>query len=124
MKQRYTPGPWSAEDSEFGDKTARQIVEDSEITGTGAAISIKCVLSGDGMFRTIADVGGIYRDSKRQLDEEEANSRLIAAAPDLLEAVKKVMTSCGPHDGWNGETREFLIACETAFAKATERIEG
>lgn len=47
-----------------------------------------------------------------------ANARLIAAAPDLLAACKKVMTTCGSPSDWNGETREFLLAIEAAIAKA------
>ncbi len=57
------------------------------------------------------------------MENEASDKSLIAAAPDLLEAIKKVMATCGPHDGWNGETREFLIACENALAKATGRVQ-
>jgi hypothetical protein len=52
-------------------------------------------------------------------DEGHANARLIAAAPDLLAACQRVMEVCGSPDNWNGETREFLLACEAAIAKAT-----
>jgi hypothetical protein len=43
---------------------------------------------------------------------------LIAAGPDMLAALKMVCHACGGHENWNGKTREFLVAAETAIAKA------
>lgn len=49
---------------------------------------------------TGVDTGGLYRyhaywDGIAENAEMEANARLIAAAPDLLEALKDTRTNCG-----------------------------
>lgn len=49
----------------------------------------------------------------------EANARLMAAAPDLLDACQAAMTCCGGPEYWNGETRLFLLLMQAAIAKAT-----
>lgn len=46
------------------------------------------------------------------------HAALIAAGPDMLAALEMVCCACGGHENWNGKTREFLIAAETAIAKA------
>jgi hypothetical protein len=47
-----------------------------------------------------------------------ANARLIAAAPELLEACEAAITATGGSSYWNGETEKFLKFCEAAVAKA------
>jgi len=51
----------------------------------------------------------------------EADTRLIAAAPDLLEALLMVKKTCGSAECWNGETRAFIQATDAAIAKARGR---
>lgn len=46
------------------------------------------------------------------------NRAVIAAAPDMLAALKMVTATCGPSAYWDGETRAFLEAAEAAIAKA------
>ena len=72
-KQGHTPGPWT-----YG------------VPSPGANFSI---------YATRMSIGrlGIASNSKRAA-EGEANARLIAAAPDLLEALRQVM---GWIDGWD-----------------------
>ena len=50
--------------------------------------------------------------------ETVANARLIAAAPDLLEACEAAVKATGGSQYWNGETHAFLLLCEAAIAKA------
>lgn len=52
-------------------------------------------------------------------DEQAANARLIAAAPDLLAACQSMLRTCGSSADWNGETHESLKLIEAAIAKAT-----
>ena len=62
---KHTPGPWwlGRDPSHFGSLTS--ITGGSDSTGG---------------IRSVAEVGGL------DIDEAEANARLIAAAPDMLEA--------------------------------------
>ncbi len=49
---------------------------------------------------------------------------IVALAEDrdaLLAACKLVMRTCGFPENWNGDTHEFLVACQAAIAKAEER---
>ena len=55
-------------------------------------------------------------DNTREEDEQNANARLIAAAPDLLEAVKAVKRD---RDEIGLITKETLDCIEKAIAKAT-----
>ena len=71
MSTHFTPGPWKRHDR-------------AELTIIGAGC---CV----------ATCGG-YSDNQRDPDElhgeQLANARLIAAAPDLLEALERLMVEC------------------------------
>lgn len=82
----HTPGPWRALDTDFNLDIRAAVA--GNLPGCG--LSLKCVL-GPGS-RSIAHVDAIY-DGKRQLDVEEANASLIAAAPDLLAALKSLAAS-------------------------------
>lgn len=48
----------------------------------------------------------------------EANARLIAAAPELLEACVAAIEATGGSHFWNGWTRRFLVLAENALRKA------
>ena len=65
---KHTPGPWwlGRDQSHFGSLTS--IIGGSDSTGG---------------IRSVAEVGG------PDIDEAEANARLIAAAPDLLTACRE-----------------------------------
>jgi len=43
---------------------------------------------------------------------------LADAAPQLLEACKSMLKTCGGSEYWNGETHESLLLIEAAVAKA------
>jgi hypothetical protein len=58
------------------------------------------------------------------LDEQAANARLIAAAPNLLATLKAFverytqLVNCGDCGNWDPETDAEVIAARTAIAKA------
>lgn len=62
----------------------------------------------------IAGVRGAFGDDYRA--EVEANARLIASAPELLEALESLMSCIGGE-----EETEACIKAEAAIAKATGR---
>jgi len=67
--------------------------------------------------KRICECGVIFEGNwKPRFEEQEANARLIAAAPDLLEACKKVFKyTCGRNDG---TSKRLRICVEQAIAKA------
>lgn len=93
-KTQHTPGPWTVSLLRMGeDDFVRGFSIDAEgrhraVTYNGTAQPSKvAVLDPSGPF---ADEPGFYTPS-----EMEANARLIAAAPDLLWALREVLDSFG-----------------------------
>ena len=92
----HTPGPWRVFDG-----------ADHFIIGIGE-------LNGDG----ITDCGfGIWRGKS---EEAQANARLIAAAPDLLAALRNFMEA----DGHSDFEESWWTAARAAIAKATGQGSG
>ena len=87
---KHTPGPWAMPDS-----------------GQGRISKVGVNGGWDGMIAT-ADCG----DYARSRSEGLANARLIAAAPDLLEALKDAVRDSESPGQWLDESR-------AAIAKAT-----
>lgn len=99
-KQMFTPGPWN-----------------QEKTGDGKRICI-----GLGLFDgpNGYDVAEVYCDdvTEETIQEAYANANLIAAAPDLYEALSDIVSSLVIHDlGPIYLTKEIIIA-RAALAKA------
>ena len=67
-EQKHTPGPWEIEP--FGDGKMAEIRVEGRLA---------CLL---------------HSFSKRPTIEDEANARLIAAAPELLEALQRLSAQC------------------------------
>ena len=68
-----------------------------------------------GAYRYAA-IGGFDRNDRAQLEEARANARLIAAAPELLEA----LTDCVEHMHWTQPQGEAALKkAKAAIAKAT-----
>ena len=93
---KHTPGPWTPF---FNDQAIGVSTKRSDIAW---------------VWNKNAGLG----DSLRSREEDEANARLIAAAPDLLEAAQKVLSHKRGEDDW----LILAVYCrelEAAIAKAT-----
>lgn len=74
MTTQHTPGPWIGAGPSFGDPLPRyttEIITEYEVD--------------DGEARSICELPLAHHD-----DENEANARLIASAPELLEALQVI----------------------------------
>jgi len=69
------------------------------------------VRTGDG-YRSLANVSSSFELPA------EANARLIAAAPELLEALE-AFKAIDAFDGWHPKYRDAIAKAEAAIAKAT-----
>lgn len=94
MGTKHTPGPW-----EVGP------VDDTVVTHVGA----------DGVRLVVAEIDGDYNQPETW-PIMEANARLIAAAPELLEALDRIQNWPRVFDGLRAEDVAFARA---AIAKAT-----
>ena len=83
MTQKHTPGPWVAK------------IRDTHIPNCVAAyIETRGEYRGDvAMLQSCENIGGITQDETR------ANAHLIAAAPDLLEALLEARAYVPEHHG-------------------------
>ena len=101
----HTPGPW-------------------EVTGRNrlyiSPISLQCQDNESGSSGS--DIGkGSQIYTKRTIKEAQANARLIASAPDLLEACQYVVNYHREHDSGEGELfgLDFVTTCINAIRRAT-----
>lgn len=76
MSTKHTPGPWNVSIAFAEDHPRIQIKSDNEILKVGPANGVAVCLAG-----------------YVQNEESQANAKLIAAAPELLEALKQIMQS-------------------------------
>lgn len=99
----YTPGPWIIEKHWLGE-------------GGGIAIDATDPLDGENF--EVCEVWGI--DSDRKHDERSrANALLIAAAPDLLEALRFLAESADDPEFWHDHGKERVReVARAAIAKA------
>ena len=98
---KHTPGPWIGAGPSFGDPLPRyttEIVTERE--------------DEDGAATSICELPFHHHD-----DENEANARLIAAAPELLEALKEIVDAADGA-GWEQLDPSFKKA-RAAIARAT-----
>jgi hypothetical protein len=97
---KHTPGPWKAEIDE-------QVPERGAVYVEGPQ---------GWLNQAVADCG--FND----VETDEANARLIAAAPELLEALQSLVASCEKHLAFrkptNPVTRDRMAAARAAIAKA------
>ena len=112
---QYTPGPWT--------------IDHQRIGPYGDPVALLCDVH-DPMTGTVIDwPRGNYSGTAMSIDdaENEANARLIAAAPDLLAALKQIMEwegydhEAGYYPGEDTEQRasEVWNDAKAAIAKAT-----
>jgi len=107
MEKKHTPGPWKAHGPEFGKHNQFEHGMKAHIFAFNP-----------GRFRIADVVGPSNRDSAK---EWELNARLIAAAPDLLEACKCVVKYHREKDSGEGKLfgLDFVTTCIAAIAKTT-----
>ena len=101
MTTQHTPGPWIGAGPSFGDTFPRyttSIMTDWEHEDEGHI--------------DICELPFHHHD-----DENEANARLIAAAPDLLEALKEMLDN--HEDACTGYGEGAAEKARAAIAKAT-----
>ncbi len=106
MSSKHTPGPWR--------------LDETFVDGQwGNPSHWVCEIVGPDNSRIVADIPE-YRTYEEDAAELEANARLIAAAPELLEALEYAqawITEVGERKGLpNGRTLQTI---EAAIAKAT-----
>ena len=82
MQSSFTPGPWAVVEH---DHAICIRTESPSKTKYGAS--------------RYAAIGGFDRNDSAQLEEARANARLIAAAPELLEALQSVLDNCLDSEG-------------------------
>lgn len=107
MNTKHTPGPWHY--FHGGNEWAISRDEDGKENIARVHININGISSFDP--RHIESIG-----------ESEENARLIAAAPELLEALQRLIKECewqAEIGNMNGERIEFSAA-RAAIAKATK----
>lgn len=79
-----------------------------------------CVISSDEIL--IANCGGHasnMRDQGELIAEQEANARLIAVAPEMLEVLEHVRDAMEASGGWDGDEHVFELVV-AAIAKAVQ----
>lgn len=105
---KHTPGPWV-----YAREYGESVTEAPKITTVARCADFVIGLECD-------YPGGDYRNGDHSGDEE-ADARLIAAAPDLLEACRAMLDCCYDMDR-NDETLAAVKATMKAIAKATGEI--
>lgn len=106
---KHTPGPWAISEGAYGMQTAVSwLYDDRDRCDSGEYSGEKCWIDTD------KDGAPYFMGPD---PHAEANARLIAAAPDLLEAVEYIVNWSDDKGKWNPETARDL--CRAAIAKAT-----
>lgn len=96
---KHTPGPWHA------------------FMGTGKARAT--IQSAGGHVASCSMRNASFYKAPCDRPEMEANARLIAAAPDLLEALRAIVADhefCG--DDWGVRRDAWIVTARAAIAKA------
>jgi hypothetical protein len=125
LKTTYTPGPWVFKkyslDTETRDRMRKLGMNDE---------ADQLAVSNEGQAYVMAEAGRVALvdcrvDFKRgkgyltECSEREANAALIAAAPELLEALRQVVASATPNIHDHPAMCEAWDTAKTAIAKAT-----
>lgn len=97
----HTKGPWTAEFVEYG----------AEVTDD------LCILGPTPGFRNVATISRCYQGD-RVRDMEQANARLIAAAPLLLDALEQVTDALAQRLGTNAAEWADVSRARAASAAA------
>ena len=103
MSTQHTPGPWIGAGPSFGDQFPRYTTE----------ITTEDERYGDGHIQ-ICELPFHHHD-----EENEANARLIAAAPDLLEALNSYLKAGFGYSTDFNSQKEAYYKAKAAIDKAT-----
>jgi len=103
---KHTPGPWES-------------VETKPIAGVTVARGW-FVSPVKGRRSPVLDIAQVHLTASQDREEQEANARLIAAAPDLLESLQEMVADLLSHAayGFNDAERGMLKRAEDAIKKA------
>lgn len=119
MNTKHTPGPWTLHPCNDGRPQAVDMGHEGEsfvawtfTVGKGETIVADCSAYSNG------NRGRGYRRASTR-GEVEANARLIAAAPDLLEALQKVLAFAETPVSMSADHDGILAEVRAAIAKAT-----
>ncbi len=106
-KPAFTPGPWTVQDA---GPFSGNVVRAEVVAGEFKVCEIE-----DSAVNEDQNIGNHAR--KRAVKRDEANARLIAASPKLVEVIEDLLTTakeCG-FDTWPGDSAaEFAAACTRA----------
>lgn len=102
---KHTPGPWKADTPRFGYQNVRQDPADWD----GRGYQLICTVP---QSKKGTNYGEMF----------EANARLIAAAPELLEALKRLLATINPGnaDSHSNDCRCVIHEARAVISKATE----
>jgi len=96
-RSEHTPGPWSVENA-------------------------RIVAEGSKSWKRIDHIANVYAYNGDQLQEAKANAQLIAAAPDLLSAAKRMLDAIQSNDpaepGAQAPNGGAVMSLKGAIAKA------
>lgn len=104
-EKRFTPGPWFVQDDEWTDGDTANITSD---------------FRSDNSIVPVAQISGGGSESGFDSDfslEQKANATLIAAAPELLEALQECLPIWENHK-LDASEASILLDCRAAIAKA------
>lgn len=101
---KHTPGPWTFSNDRFN---ACPDVKPDGVLGS--------ILSEDEWF-----IAEVWADAGDDDSEPEANARLIAAAPDMLEALRGIQAQCAGH--CDEFSLRVCVVANTAIAKAEGKL--
>ena len=110
---KHTPGPWRLEKQVAG----------RDWTSIGAPVA---TVGGEALCESVEFIVGTVSDFGPHGEQEtEANARLIAAAPDLLEACEYAVEHAeGLRRGTPQELSIYVVKLSEAIDKATEKEGG
>lgn len=115
---KHTPGPWKV-----GYRAIDVGCENAKIGGYTKLFDVRGwgYLTGNGH-------GGLNLPTEEAFEIQKASAHLIAAAPDLLDALKTFVTEyvalveSGDAGHWDAEKETKVIAARAAIAKAEGKI--
>jgi hypothetical protein len=107
---KHTPGPWTIDDIQEG-----SVTPENDILGVGWQYKTAWIKSGEIILAEVkAMTTHVFL---HDFDEFSANTKLIAAAPELLQALKDMVASYKMYVKKHDQN-EFIINAENAIQKA------